>query len=225
MSDTSEAEFIVERRKMMEQIALYVRFARDHTGITSLDERVMEVLGAVPRHEFVPSELRQFAYIDQPLPIGYGKTISQPYIVALMTNLLQIQPNDRILEVGTGLGYHTAILANLAEAVYSVEIIEELAQDASSRLQQQGYRNIAIQVRDGSFGWPDYAPFDKVLVTAAPELIPSSLLNQLKASGKMVVPAGLKDAQQLIVVDKDESGACHTREILAVRFAPLVITH
>jgi protein-L-isoaspartate(D-aspartate) O-methyltransferase len=225
MSDTSEVEFIVERRKMVEQIALYVRFTRDHTGITSLDERVMEVLGAVPRHEFVPSELRQFAYIDQPLPIGYGKTISQPYIVALMTDLLQIQPNDRILEVGTGLGYHTAILANLAEAVYSVEIIEELAQDASSRLQQQGYRNIDVQVRDGSFGWPDYAPFDKVLVTAAPELIPSSLLNQLKARGKMVVPAGLEDAQQLILVEKDECGACHTREILAVRFAPLVITH
>ena len=225
MSDTSEAEFIMERRKMVEQIALYVRFAKGHTGIASLDERVMEVLGAVPRHEFVPSGLRQFAYLDQPLPIGYGKTISQPYIVALMTDLLQIQPNDRILEVGTGLGYHTAILANLAEAVYSVEIIEELARDASSRLEQQGYLNIAMQVRDGSFGWPDYAPFDKVLVTAAPELIPSSLLNQLKASGKMVIPAGLKDAQQLILVEKDESGACHTREILAVRFAPLVITH
>jgi protein-L-isoaspartate(D-aspartate) O-methyltransferase len=225
MSDTSEVEFIVERRKMVEQIALYVRFARDHTGITSLDERVMEVLGAVPRHEFVPSELRQYAYIDQPLPIGYGKTISQPYIVALMTDLLQIQPNDRILEVGTGLGYHTAILANLAEAVYSVEIIEELAREAATRLQQQGYRNIDIQVRDGSLGWPGYAPFDKVLVTAAPELIPSSLLNQLKAGGKMVVPAGLEDAQQLILVEKDESGACHTREILAVRFAPLVITH
>ena len=225
MSDTSEAELIVERRKMVEQIGLYVSYASDHTGITSLDDRVIEVLGAVPRHEFVPSELRQFAYIDQPLPIGYGKTISQPFIVALMTDLLQIQPSDRILEVGTGLGYHTAILANLAEAVYSVEIIEELARDASSRLQNQGYRNIEMQVRDGSFGWPDHAPFDKVLVTAAPELIPSSLLNQLKASGKMVVPAGLEDAQQLILVEKDESGTCHTRDILAVRFAPLVITH
>ena len=225
MSDTSEAEFIVERRKMVEQIALYISYASDHTGITSLDDRVIDVLSAVPRHEFVPSELRQFAYIDQPLPIGYGKTISQPFMVALMTDLLQIQPSDRILELGTGLGYHTAILANLAEAVYSVEIIEELARDASSRLRKQGYRNIEIQVRDGSFGWPDYAPFDKVLVTAAPELIPPSLLNQLKASGKMVVPAGLEDAQQLILVDKDEFGACHTREILAVRFAPLVITH
>jgi len=183
------------------------------------------VIAAVPRHEFVPAQLRIFAYIDQPLPIGFGKTISQPFIVALMTDLLDVQPTDRILEVGTGLGYQAAILAKLARQIYSVEIITELAQEAEYRLSKQSYHNIAIKMGDGSFGWPEHAPFDKIIVTAAPELIPTSLLNQLRPGGKMVIPAGIRDAQQLLLVEKDEKGTLRTEEVLPVRFSSLVISH
>lgn len=225
MADTHEAILSALRQEMIEQIALHARFVGDQTGKVSLDDRLMEVMGTVPRHEFVPPELRPFAYLDTPLPIGCGKTISQPFIVALMTDLLDVQPQDHILEVGTGLGYQAAVLANLAKMVYSIEIVEELAREADRRLRTQGYTNIELRVGDGSFGWPEHAPFDKVIVTAAPDLIPPSLLNQLKPGAKMVVPAGIENAQQLMFVEKDETGHIKIKEMLAVRFSPLITTH
>jgi len=221
MTDTHDTDFDAQRKKMVEQITLHANFVSHETHKGSLDRRVMEVVGDVPRHEFVPVELRAFAYLDTPLPIGYGKTISQPFIVALMTDLLAIQPSDRVLEIGTGLGYQCAILAQLARTVYTIEIIEELARDAERRLRGHGYDNIRFAVGDGSGGWPEHAPYDKVLVTAAPELIPPALLHQLKPGGRMAIPAGMEDAQQLMLVTKDESGRTSVQEILPVRFSQL----
>lgn len=179
-------------------------------------------LQTVPRHEFVPAELRAFAYVDSPLPIGFDKTTSQPFIIALMTDVLDPQPGDTVLEIGTGLGYQAAILAELAGQVYSVEIIEELAHSARRRLVDRGVENVRIRVGDGSLGWLEHAPFDKVLVAAAPELIPTALLSQLKSGGRMVIPAGLESAQKLIEVRKSPSGNLKTRELLAVRFSTLM---
>jgi protein-L-isoaspartate(D-aspartate) O-methyltransferase len=169
----------------------------------------------------VPLELQPYAYADTPLPIGFGKTISQPFIVALMTDLLDLAPTDRVLEIGTGMGYQSALLARLARRVYSMELIEELAQQAGQRLARQGHHNVEIRIGNGCRGWPERAPFDKLIVTAAPEMIPPALLYQLKPGGKMVIPAGLQDAQQLILVDKDADGLVSTREILPVQFSAL----
>jgi protein-L-isoaspartate(D-aspartate) O-methyltransferase len=185
----------------------------------------MAAMGIVPRPEFVPEPLQAFAYLDQPLPIGFGKTISQPFIVALMTDLLDLQADDRVLEIGTGLGYQAAILAKLAEQIYSIEIIEELSREAEYRLGKLGFGNIELRIGNGSAGWSEQAPFDKIMVTAAPELIPVGLLQQLRPGGKMVIPAGLQDAQQLMLVEKDSRGSLHTQEMLAVRFTPLVLVH
>lgn len=219
-----DAYFAMARQEMVEQIARHTTLAGPQTGITAISEQVMTVMGNVPRHEFLPEELQIYAYLDQPLPIGFGKTISQPFIVALMTDLLRIQPGDRVLEIGTGLGYQAAILAELARQVYSIEMIGELSQEAIYRLHRQGYGNIHLRVGDGSCGWPEHAPFDKIIVTAAPELIPVTLLNQLKAGGRMVIPVGLESAQQLMLVERDRAGSLHTQELLPVRFSPLMIT-
>ena len=190
-------------------------------GKPALDERVMTVMGKVPRHDFVPIELRPYAYADIPLPIGFSKTISQPFIVALMTDLLDISSDDVVLEIGTGLGYQAAILAQLARKVYSIEIIEELAQQAKQRLRRLGYTNVKLKIANGFHGWPEYAPFDKVIVTAAPDLVPPPLIHQLKNGGKMVVPAGLPDKQELVLVNKDEEGRVTMKAILQVRFSQL----
>ncbi len=210
---------------MMRQIALHTNHTSELIGRTALASKVTDVLSEVPRHRFVPQELQEFAYLDQPLPIGHGKTISQPFMVALMTDLLDLRPQDRILEIGTGLGYQAAILAKLARRVYSVEIIEELASEAAVNLQKLRFENVELRVGDGSQGWPAHAPFNKIIVTAAPELIPTPLLNQLAPGGKMVVPAGLHDAQQLLVVEKPERGSTHIQEILPVKFTPLIVSH
>jgi len=210
---------------MVEQIALHARLVGERTGRAELTSEVMAVMGRVPRHEFVPLELRQFAYLDTPLPIGYEKTISQPFIVALMTDFLQLGPDDRVLEIGTGLGYQAAVLANLCNHVYSVEFIEELARGAQRRLRDIGYENIQLKTGDGSVGWVEHAPFDKILVAAAPELVPTSLLNQLKPGGRMVVPAGIEDAQQLMVVTKSAQGQLTMTEILPVRFSALMTSN
>ncbi len=225
MAESQPAHFDSLRQQMIEQIRLYAGLVRDETGTASLDEQVLGVMREVPRHEFVPANLQAMAYLDSPLPIGFGKTISQPFIVALMTDLLDLGPSDHVLEVGTGLGYQAAILAQLADTVYTVEIIEELARQAEETLAALGYQNIRLGVGDGSGGWPEHAPYDKILVAAAPELIPPSLLNQLKAGGKMVIPAGIEDAQQLILVEKDDDGRLTTQEVLRVRFSPLVVPH
>jgi protein-L-isoaspartate(D-aspartate) O-methyltransferase len=217
----SESDFPAKRQLMMVEIAATTIFASGQLGKAALDRKVLETIAKVPRHEFVPLELQEHAYANTPLPIGFGKTISQPFIVAAMTDLLQIAPADKVLEIGTGVGYQAAILAELADRVYTVEIIEELALSAKRRLARQGYTNIEIKVGDGARGWPEHAPFDKIIVTAAPDLIPPALLYQLKPGGKMMVPAGLADDQQLILVDKNADGRISTRNIMAVRFSQL----
>lgn len=217
----SEPDFTTLRQRMLAEIAAKTIFATTHLGKAALNPRVMQAMAKVPRHEFVPLELRPYAYVDTPLPIGYGKTISQPFIVAVMTDLLGVQPTDTVLEIGTGLGYQSAILAELAQQVFSVELIEELARQARHRLARQGHANVDIKVGNGCRGWPEHAPFDKVMVTAAPELIPPALIYQLKPEGRMVIPAGLPDAQQLILVEKDASGSISTTEIFPVLFSSL----
>jgi len=209
------------RDNMLAVIAAFASALRNTIGKSALDERVMTAMGKVPRHEFVPIELQPYAYANIPLPIGFEKTISQPFIVALMTDLLDIKPDDSVLEIGTGLGYQAAILAQLARKVYSVEIIEELSQKAKQRLRQQGCSNIELRVANGYHGWSEHAPFDKVIVTAAPDLIPPPLIHELKAGGRMVIPAGLPNTQQLILAEKLANGRMTTKEILSVRFSQL----
>lgn len=218
-------DYAALRRQMIETIAIHAHLVGNDIGKQGLGNRVMEVMGRVARHEFVPAELRPHAYIDHPLPIGFGKTISQPFMVALMTDLLDVQASDSVLEIGTGLGYQAAVLADLAEKVYTVEIIGELALAARSRLEDLGYANVEVRLGDGSKGWPEHAPFDKVIVTAAPELVPPSLIMQLKPGGRMVVPAGLEDDQRLMLVEMDDAGDLKTREVLRVVFSPLVTIH
>jgi len=218
MNEQQAAEL---RQHMVLEIAAQTVLAGERIGKYNLDARVMEVMGKVPRHEFVPVEIQPYAYLNRPLPIGFDKTISQPFIVALMTDMLEIRKEDVVLEIGTGLGYQAAVLAELAHKVYSVEIIEALAQQAAKRLSRAGYTNVEIKVANGSHGLPEHAPYDKVMVTAAPDLIPPALINQLKPGGRMMIPAGLSDNQQLILVEKNANGRLSTREILPVRFSQL----
>ena len=201
---------------------MHVRMTSDQIGREMLAERVIAAMEKVPRHEFVPIELRGFAYVNSPLPIGHGKTISQPYMNALMADLLEAGPDDVALEIGTGFGYHTAILAELVAKVYTVEIIEELVEEARRRLMEQGYTNVEMRTGDGSLGWPEHAPFDRILVAAAPDLVPAALIQQLKPGGRMVIPAGIDEAQQLMIVDKAADGRIDIREVLPVRFSPLI---
>ena len=217
----SVAYFEQQRREMIAAIRVIAEHLAAEIGKTALDDRVLRAMAKVPRHEFVPIEVQPYAYLNRPLPIGFDKTISQPLMVAVMTDLLELKPDDVVLEIGTGLGYQSAVLAELAGRVYSVEIIDELAQPAVQRLKREGYTNIEVRVGNGYFGWPEHAPFDKVIVTAAPDLIPPPLINQLKAGGRMVIPVGLPDAQQLVVVDKDLNGKVRTKEIMQVLFSLL----
>jgi len=209
------------RQDMLAVIAAGAFALRDTIGKSAFDERVMTAMGEVLRHQFVPIELQPYAYANVPLPIGLGKTISQPFIVALMTDLLDINADDSVLEIGTGLGYQAAILAQLARKVYSVEIIEELGQKAKRRLREQGCSNVELKIANGNHGWSEHAPFDKIIVTAAPDLLPPPLIHQLKAGGKMVIPAGLPNTQQLIVAEKLANGRMTMKEILPVRFSQL----
>jgi protein-L-isoaspartate(D-aspartate) O-methyltransferase len=214
-------DFEAQRQQMLAEISATTARVRGLIGRAALDERVMRAMGKVPRHEFVPLELQPYAYANRPLPIGFNKTISQPFIVALMTDLLDINPDDTILEIGTGLGYQTAVLSQLARKVFSIEIIEELGQQAKKRLRREGCTNVELKIANGHHGWSEHAPFERVIVTAAPDLIPPPLIHQLKKGGKMVVPAGLPNAQQLVLVDKDGNGRVTMREILPVQFSLL----
>jgi protein-L-isoaspartate(D-aspartate) O-methyltransferase len=217
----NEEQFAALRQHMVLEIATHTALLGERIGRYNLDPRVMEVMGKVPRHQYVPIEIQPYAYLNRPLPIGFDKTISQPFIVALMTDALQLRTEDAVLEIGTGLGYQAAILAELAGKVFSVEIIDGLGEEASRRLQRAGYSNIVLRVGNGYNGWPEHAPFDKVIVTAAPDLIPAPLIHQLKAGGRMVIPAGLPDSQQLILVEKAADGRLSTKELLPVRFSQL----
>jgi len=214
-------DFDLLRQRMLAEVSAGVVHVSETIGKTALAERVMTAMDKVPRHEFVPVELQPYAYANIPLPIGFEKTISQPFIVALMTDLLDLSGDDVVLEIGTGLGYQAAILGQLARQVYSMEIIEELASQAKQRLNRQGVSNVEIRIGNGYNGWSEHAPFDKIIVTAAPDLIPPPLLHQLRPGGKMVIPAGLPDEQQLYLVEKDENGRARTKEILRVRFSQL----
>ena len=220
-AENNDDGFAVLRSAMVEQVALHARHVRGKTGRAAISGPVMEALGRVPRHAFVPVEMALYAYLDAPLPIGCGKTISQPFIAALMTDLLEVGPEHRVLEIGTGLGYQAAVLAELAAEVFTVEVIEELAQNGRRRLADRGYANVHSRIGDGSLGWPEHAPFDRIIATAAPDLIPPALLQQLKPGGRMAIPAGLEDDQRLLLVTRDAGGRFETEEILPVRFSQM----
>ena len=209
------------RQQMMAEIVAEAALTAGHTGRAAFSERVMRVIGGMPRHEFVPVELQPYAYLNRPLPIGYEKTVSQPFIVALMTDLLAPEAGDVVLEVGSGAGYQAAILAQLVKRVYTVDIIDELAQGAERRLKRLGYENVEVKVANGYYGWAEHAPYDKIMVTTASELIPPPLLAQLKPGGRMVIPTGIPDKQTLTLVEKSAAGSLATREILPVRFSEL----
>ncbi|HEC69423.1 MAG TPA: protein-L-isoaspartate(D-aspartate) O-methyltransferase [Candidatus Omnitrophica bacterium] len=185
------------------------------------DKEVIRAMLRVERHRFVPKHLRNFAYEDRPLPIGEGQTISQPYIVALMTELLRLNPQDRILEIGTGSGYQAAILAEIAKEVYTVEILPTLAERAKNLLEDLGYKNIRVKCGDGYLGWPEYAPFEAIIVTCAPEHIPQPLITQLAEGGRMVIPVGKFPYQKLLLVEKKE-GKIKKKEIIPVLFVPML---
>ena len=180
----------------------------------------------VPRHEFVPADQRPYAYENRPLPIGYGQTISQPYIVAIMTDLLGLEKNDRVLEIGTGSGYQAAVLAELVDSVFTIEIIEGLGRQTSERLERLGYDNVRTRIGDGYYGWPSKAPFDAIIVTAASSHIPPPLIKQLKPGGRMIIPVGSRFmVQQLLLVTKDPTNKVTTRQIMPVSFVPLTGEH
>jgi len=220
-----DTDYVSERMAMLTEIQNYAKLARDTDDATFNDD-VMHALETVERHKFVPQRQKPFAYENHPLPIGHGQTISQPYIVALMTELIDVGPDDVVLEIGTGSGYQAAVLAKLVKHVYSIEIIEALATDARDRLARLGYDNVTTKLSDGYYGWEEHAPYDAIIVTAAPSHIPPPLIHQLKPGGRMVVPVGGQFmTQQLLLIEKTEDEEIITRQIAAVRFVPLTGKH
>jgi protein-L-isoaspartate(D-aspartate) O-methyltransferase len=218
----NEAGRAEERARMIQTIREHARSATDALGRGSIAPEVLEVMQRVPRHAFVPDDQRAHAYEDRPLPIGHGQTISQPFIVALMTDLLRLRPDDVMLEVGTGSGYQAAVLGQLVRAVHTIEIIEGLAETAEARLDRPDYRNVETHLGDGYYGVPSAAPFDGIVVTAAASQIPPPLIRQLGPGGRMVIPVGRGFMlQHLMLVDKEVDGGIRTRQTLPVRFVPL----
>jgi protein-L-isoaspartate(D-aspartate) O-methyltransferase len=209
---TGDALARARQRMVTEQLSCPGR------GITNA--QVLEAMGKVPRHEFVPERVRSLAYQDRPLPIGHEQTISQPYIVALMTEQLDPKPTDRVLEIGTGSGYQAAVLAQLVAKVYTIEIVEDLAGRAARDLQRLGYTNVQVRAGDGYKGWPEAAPFDAVIVTCAPERVPQPLIDQLKEGGRMIIPVGPSWNQELELLSKN-GGKLERRAVLPVRFVPM----
>jgi protein-L-isoaspartate(D-aspartate) O-methyltransferase len=211
-------------QELLDEIAADAAETAGHTGRARFAPRTMAAMAKVPRAQFVRAGDEDNAFLNMPLPIGYGQTISQPYIVALMTDLLDLAGNERVLEVGTGSGYQAAILAKLARDVYSIEVVEPLAHAAAAKLARLGYVNVHVRAGDGAFGWPEMAPFDAIIVTAAAgNGIPSDLVAQLRPGGRMVVPVGKgRFAQTLMLVTKDEAGRVSEKSVLPVAFVPLV---
>jgi len=215
-----------ERQKMVKKIEHSVSQTRHYLDKSEFNTQVMEVMASVPRHEFVPADQLDYAYENRPLPIGHGQTISQPYIVALMTDLIETRSDYSVLEVGTGSAYQAAVLAELVDKVYSIEIIEPLGEAASKRLARLGYENVRTRIGDGYYGWPEAAPFDAIVVTAASSHVPPPLIKQLKKGGRMVIPVGSRFmTQQLLFVEKDSQGEVFTRQVMPVRFVPLTGQH
>ncbi len=207
--------------RMLKEIAEDFRRTAHLTGRSEMQEIVENAMRDVPRHEFVSTRHADRAYVNRPLSIGHGRTISQPYIVALMTDLLDLESGSRVLEIGTGSGYQAAVLAEIASEVFTIEIVEPLAKSAEKRLQRLGYDNIQVRIGDGNYGWPEAAPFDGIIVTAGGRL-PPVLVDQLKPGGRMVIPINLSDgSQELIVLDKNLSGEISQRSVLPVRFVPI----
>ncbi|MCM2307367.1 MAG: protein-L-isoaspartate(D-aspartate) O-methyltransferase [Sulfuritalea sp.] len=215
-----------ERQAMVAEVAAMARDFHAGTAGGGIDAHVLAALGRLPRHEFVPSTLRASAYENRPLPVGYGQTISQPYIVAVMTDLLRVGAGDTALEIGTGSGYQAALLAELGVKVSTIEIVEPLAREAAERLRRLGYGGIATRIGDGYHGWPEQGPFDAIMVTAAASHVPPPLLRQLKSGGRMVIPVGPPfQTQQLMLVEKRADGTLLTRQLMPVIFVPLTGGH
>ena len=223
---TDEARFASARQSLMREIESDVRATADYLNRRELDGRVMAAMASVPRHEFVPPAERDLAYANRPLPIGHGQTISQPYIVAVMTDLVEPTPGCRALEVGTGSGYQAAVLSRLCDHVYTLEIVEPLGRQARERLARLGHSNVRVRIGDGYYGWPEAAPFDVIVVTAVAGHVPPPLLKQLKPGGRMVLPVGTRfTTQQLVLVTKRADGRITTRQMLPVTFVPLTGGH
>ena len=217
----SEDRYALARLKMIGEIRAMALEASDYVSMP-LSEKVLAIMSRVPRHRFVPEGEIYSAYNNYPLPIGHGQTISQPYIVALMTDLLALDKQQSVLEIGTGSGYQAAVLSGMAGKVYSIEIVERLATAAAKLLSELGYGNVEVKAGDGSAGWPEHAPYDGIIVTAAADHVPQPLLDQLKPGGRMVIPVGgWLDIQQLILITKDRDGTFHRKNIEPVRFVPL----
>jgi protein-L-isoaspartate(D-aspartate) O-methyltransferase len=221
-----KVDFAERRAQMVEEIAADARLLSFETDRPTIAAPVIEALRKVPRHEFVPADQRAHAYENRPLPIGHGQTISQPYIVALMTDLLELSPDDVVLEIGTGSGYQAAVAVELAKSVYTIEIIEELGRQAGQRLKQLGYANVEVKLGDGYYGWEAHAPYDAIIVTAAASHIPPALIQQLRPGGKMVIPIGTMFlTQHLMLVEKNTDGTVRTRQVAPVQFVPLTGAH
>lgn len=222
----AEDSFRQQRHALVDIIKAGVVTTRDYLNQEALDEPVLDALRKVPRHEFVRDAERPYAYQNRPLPIGHGQTISQPYIVAIMTDLLKLKKSDRVLEVGTGSGYQAAILAELVDNVYTLEIIEPLAKQAAENLKRTGYDTVHTRTGDGYYGWEEAAPFDGIIVTAVASHIPPPLIKQLKPGGRMIIPVGAQFmTQYLVLVTKDAHEKITTRQILPVSFVPLTGKH
>jgi len=219
-------QYAAKRDQMIRDIESGVRETSRYINKRELNPRVMEVMAKLPRHQFVPEKQQPYAYQNRPLGIGHGQTISQPYIVALMSDLLRLESDHRVLELGTGSGYQAAVLAQLSAEIYTIEIIEPLGKQASETFAKLGYNNITTRIGDGYYGWKTYAPFDAIVVTAAASHVPPPLISQLKSGGRMVIPIGGGfQVQQLMLIEKMEDGGIKTRQILPVRFVPLTGTH
>jgi len=221
---TAQAQDVFEtpRLRLLEDIARLTSETRLETGRAALSGQTMAAMRKVPRHRFVLQGDERYAYDDRPLPIGHGQTISQPFIVALMTDLLDLKPPDKVLEIGTGCGYQAAVLSELAREVYSIEIVEPLGREAAQRLKTLGYRNVVAKVGDGYQGWAEHAPFDAIMVTAAARDVPPALIEQLKPGGRLVIPVGSQGGgQTLYVMEKQLDGKVTRRAVLGVRFVPL----